>query len=277
MSVQAIQPNSLGMAVPGPRSVARQDRTPLYLPVHAGSPELANKNKTTAPNDYSLVDAYDPQRDDNNPRLGAFQRWCLKQIAGYQKNTRYRNENGEIKNNLGYVCPYDPSCSNYTAQAIREKGALIGIMMGIFRLMRCNPCMMATRALFTGKIPTNGSIPDPVHKSSPSKTDSQIAASNSTVPEINLTGRPEVIQSAADVRAIETTLAQPTAPSAIQTPAPSPVIPIIYQSFPQSLYPSPVVQVMPSPQRYAPQASWAVPNPYAFSTQPTIPYYRYAS
>jgi len=37
------------------------------------------------------------------------------------------------------VCIYHPSCSEYTYQAIDKHGLVKGIIMGIFRILRCNP------------------------------------------------------------------------------------------------------------------------------------------
>ena len=37
------------------------------------------------------------------------------------------------------VCIYNPSCSEYTYQAIEKHGALKGLIMGFFRILRCNP------------------------------------------------------------------------------------------------------------------------------------------
>jgi putative membrane protein insertion efficiency factor len=39
----------------------------------------------------------------------------------------------------GDVCRYYPSCSSYTLQAIQQRGLLLGIALGSFRIMRCNP------------------------------------------------------------------------------------------------------------------------------------------
>ncbi|CAK7191873.1 Putative membrane protein insertion efficiency factor [Commensalibacter sp. Nvir] len=40
---------------------------------------------------------------------------------------------------LGHHCRFEPSCSVYTQKAIYEYGAFRGILMGIWRIMRCNP------------------------------------------------------------------------------------------------------------------------------------------
>lgn len=39
---------------------------------------------------------------------------------------------------LPSVCKYRPSCSEYMIEAIREWGPIIGVFLGIFRLLRCN-------------------------------------------------------------------------------------------------------------------------------------------
>lgn len=36
-------------------------------------------------------------------------------------------------------CKYEPSCSRYGAQAIREFGILRGLVLAGWRLLRCNP------------------------------------------------------------------------------------------------------------------------------------------
>ncbi len=36
-------------------------------------------------------------------------------------------------------CRFYPSCSEYTVLAIRRHGVLKGILMGSWRIMRCNP------------------------------------------------------------------------------------------------------------------------------------------
>ena len=40
---------------------------------------------------------------------------------------------------IGRRCRYHPTCSEYAAQAVREFGALRGIVLAGWRLLRCNP------------------------------------------------------------------------------------------------------------------------------------------
>ncbi|MFA6963197.1 MAG: membrane protein insertion efficiency factor YidD [Patescibacteria group bacterium] len=39
---------------------------------------------------------------------------------------------------VGY-CRYTPSCSQYFKEAVIKKGALRGSVLGIWRIIRCNP------------------------------------------------------------------------------------------------------------------------------------------
>ena len=40
---------------------------------------------------------------------------------------------------LGPRCKYEPSCSHYAEQAVREFGILRGLILAGWRLLRCNP------------------------------------------------------------------------------------------------------------------------------------------
>ena len=57
----------------------------------------------------------------------------IKIIIWYQKNISIWLESKNIK------CKYYPTCSEYTKQAIGRYGALKGILLGIWRILRCNP------------------------------------------------------------------------------------------------------------------------------------------
>lgn len=40
---------------------------------------------------------------------------------------------------LPRTCRFYPSCSRYMIEALRKKGPIIGLYMGIWRIIRCNP------------------------------------------------------------------------------------------------------------------------------------------
>ena len=54
-------------------------------------------------------------------------------INWYQKNISSWLESKNIR------CKYYPTCSEYTKQAIIKSGAIKGICLGVFRIIRCNP------------------------------------------------------------------------------------------------------------------------------------------
>jgi putative membrane protein insertion efficiency factor len=37
------------------------------------------------------------------------------------------------------ICRFQPTCSNYFAEAVRKKGAIRGAWMGTIRVLKCNP------------------------------------------------------------------------------------------------------------------------------------------
>lgn len=44
-----------------------------------------------------------------------------------------------LSDNLPSYCRYTPTCSSYTYQAIDKYGLFIGSLMGLLRILRCNP------------------------------------------------------------------------------------------------------------------------------------------
>ena len=57
----------------------------------------------------------------------------LKIIEIYQKNISIWLQSKNIN------CKFYPTCSEYTKQAIEKYGALVGTILGIYRILRCNP------------------------------------------------------------------------------------------------------------------------------------------
>ena len=55
--------------------------------------------------------------------------FLIKLILIYQK----------IPGSFHNYCKYYPTCSNYAIDAIKKHGVVKGIIMGIFRILRCNP------------------------------------------------------------------------------------------------------------------------------------------
>jgi putative membrane protein insertion efficiency factor len=46
---------------------------------------------------------------------------------------------GTLSGWLGSQCRFYPSCSQYAEDAIRERGALKGSLLAVWRVLRCNP------------------------------------------------------------------------------------------------------------------------------------------
>lgn len=57
----------------------------------------------------------------------------IKLIEWYQKNISTWLEYKNVR------CKFYPTCSEYTKQAIEKYGALKGTMLGVWRILRCNP------------------------------------------------------------------------------------------------------------------------------------------
>ena len=56
-----------------------------------------------------------------------FKAACIRMIAFYQKRLSR------------HTCLYEPTCSEYTKRCINNLGTLPGILLGIWRILRCNP------------------------------------------------------------------------------------------------------------------------------------------
>jgi putative membrane protein insertion efficiency factor len=60
----------------------------------------------------------------------ALRRLAIAPIVFYQRF---------ISPGLPRRCKYEPTCSAYALQAVREYGILRGLVLGSWRLLRCNP------------------------------------------------------------------------------------------------------------------------------------------
>lgn len=62
----------------------------------------------------------------------------LRSIRFYQKWLSL--DQGVLNpNKIRVVCIYEPTCSEYTYQAIDRYGLLKGSALGMYRILRCNP------------------------------------------------------------------------------------------------------------------------------------------
>ena len=52
---------------------------------------------------------------------------CMRLILFYQKRLSR------------HTCLYRPTCSQYTLECINNHGVLIGVLLGSWRILRCNP------------------------------------------------------------------------------------------------------------------------------------------
>ena len=62
----------------------------------------------------------------------------LRLIAWYQRTLSPDHSPRKALYPYGY-CRYYPTCSQYSYQAIEKYGVLRGGLMGIWRILRCNP------------------------------------------------------------------------------------------------------------------------------------------
>lgn len=56
-----------------------------------------------------------------------FKSLCMRAIVFYQRHISL------------HTCMYMPTCSQYTLESINNYGVILGVLMGFFRILRCNP------------------------------------------------------------------------------------------------------------------------------------------
>lgn len=60
-------------------------------------------------------------------RVKLFKMLFMRPIVFYQKHFSK------------HTCLYEPTCSEYMKRSINNKGVFLGLLYGIWRLLRCNP------------------------------------------------------------------------------------------------------------------------------------------
>lgn len=71
-------------------------------------------------------------------RLNLAQRLLVAVIRLYQRGLSPDHSWLAARFPGGY-CRFTPSCSQYTLEAIRQRGAIRGSALGMYRIARCNP------------------------------------------------------------------------------------------------------------------------------------------
>lgn len=62
----------------------------------------------------------------------------IRIIEIYQKSLS--PDTGWFKSRFpGGYCKFTPNCSEYCKQAILKKGVFVGLVLGLWRILRCNP------------------------------------------------------------------------------------------------------------------------------------------
>ena len=51
----------------------------------------------------------------------------------------YKKYISQLFHQLGFNCKYYPTCSQYTKQAIEKYGVVRGMLLGLKRILKCNP------------------------------------------------------------------------------------------------------------------------------------------
>ena len=64
---------------------------------------------------------------------------ALGRAAGWMIVALVRGYQFLISPMLPPACRFEPSCSHYMIEAVRKRGPVIGVLKGLWRLLRCNP------------------------------------------------------------------------------------------------------------------------------------------
>lgn len=70
------------------------------------------------------------EKDDGAARAGVMTRVALWPVRWYQR---------VVSPMLPRRCRFYPTCSAYAVDAVRSRGVAVGLTLGAYRLLRCNP------------------------------------------------------------------------------------------------------------------------------------------
>ena len=64
---------------------------------------------------------------------------AISRVATWPLIALVRIYQGTLSPFIGRQCRYEPTCSNYAIDALREHGPLTGTVMAVRRVLRCHP------------------------------------------------------------------------------------------------------------------------------------------
>ncbi len=102
-------------------------------PDTAGSPIAATTGRSTIGPRWGCVLSDSLERSTARSLARGADRAVIWLVVGYQKLL------SPSFAAMGSQCRFEPSCSQYMIDAVQARGAVVGVALGLWRLVRCNP------------------------------------------------------------------------------------------------------------------------------------------